>query len=305
TPAQTADTKLEEKFSKIESAPAATGAADDSKASTQDATAVATTDQKPLETSDAIDASEAEVDLEAAPESSGDFAKYKPLFAENPELKQILGREAALSELQGDTPWSEFKQIHEMVPTLADAETLTEEANNAREFGRIYRESPSEFVENLRESDANAFSKLALELPEILAKVDVNLWRQQAEAYIDPVLQNLYGIARSEKNEELVKAVQLVFQSLGISGRRAAPIANSEVEELKNKLKQRDEADQEAAYNDFRETTDSAIQEHTVSAIADALKQAAPTATEAQMKRMVQETYAALLKSLGGQPEFV
>src|SRR5215475_4626253 len=75
---------------------------------------------------------ETEVDLDQTPESSGDFPKYKPLFKENPELRQILGREKAFSELG---TFSEVKGIIERVPTLEDAETLAGQAENHRALG--------------------------------------------------------------------------------------------------------------------------------------------------------------------------
>src|SRR5256885_1361356 len=249
---------------------------------------------------------EAEVDLETAPETSGDFAKYKPLFKENPELRQILGQHKAYTEMRGEQPWEEFKQIHERVPTLTDAERLVEESEQAREFGRTYRENPVQFVEGLKTSDPHAFAKLVSDLPGILAKTDLNAWREQAATYIDPVLNNLYGIASRDKNEALAQAVQLVAQSLGIApGSRTSPASNPEVEELRKKLQEKEQSEGTQAFESFWGQTDSTVIERTVTEIESTLNKAAPNASPAQLKRMVKEVYDGTLSALGSQPQFV
>lgn len=305
-----ADT-LEQKFAKIESNAASAAAIPGTPSPSVETPATPpaavpgqeTPAEKPIE---GVEPEEAEVDLEAAPESSGDFSKYKPLFQENPELRQILGREKAFSEMQGEQPFSEFKEIHERVPTLADAERLVEESSNAREFGRTYRENPVQFVESLRQSDPNAFGKLISDLPNILAKTDVNSWRAQATSYLDPVLANLHGIAVRENNEALQQAVQLVAQSLGIApGSRTAAVGNSEVEELRKKLAEKENSEGQQAFQNFWSQTDAKVMDQSVSEIESTLKKIVPSATEPHMKRMVGEVYTNLLAALGAQPQFV
>lgn len=301
---------LEQKFAKIEGAAAS--------AATETVTPAATPAATPEETTAAVPPAEAtpgeqptegeqpeetEVDLEAVPETSGDFSKYKQYFKDAPELRQILGREKAFSEMQGEQPFSEFRRIHELIPTVTDAEKLVEEAENTREFGRIYRESPQEFVSNLRESDPNAFRNLAENLPDILAKVDVNLWREQATSYLEPVLSNLYN---QSKDEAFKQAVQLVYQELGLSGaRRTSPASNPEVEELKRQLAEKNKSESDQAFQSFWGQTDEAVINRTVTEIEGALKKALPTASEKQMRRMVNEAYSQTLESLGSQPQFV
>lgn len=311
-PAVPEQLSLEQKFAKIEGAAASAAVEEVKPAATPAVTpeetpaAVPPAEVTPPEEPTEGETPEAEVDLEAVPETSGDFGKYKGLFRENPELRQILGREKAFSEMQGEQPFSEFRRIHELIPTVMDAEKLVEEAENTREFGRIYRESPKDFISNLRESDALAFQKLASELPDILAKTDLNLWREQATSYLEPVLQNLFGIATQGKDEELIKAVQLVAQNLGITGgRRSSPIANPEVEELKRKLAEKEKSETSQAFESFWKQTDDKVIDRTLVDIEGALKKALPDATESQMKRMVNEAYSQTLESLGAQPQFV
>jgi len=304
-----ADT-LEQKFAKIESGTAS--AAVEPGTPTPSVEAPVTppaavpgqeTAEQPIE---GAEPEETEVDLETAPETSGDFAKYKPLFKENPELRQILGQHKAYTEMRGEQAWEEFKQIHERVPTLTDAERLVEESEQAREFGKTFRESPVQFVESLKQSDPHAFTKLVSDLPQILAKTDLNAWRDQAASYIDPVLNNLYGIAARDKNEALTQAVQLVAQSLGIApGRTASPASNPEVEELRKKLQEKEQAEGSQAFESFWSQTDSTVIERTVTEIESTLKKAAPNASEAQLKRMVKEVYSGTLEALSSQPQFV
>lgn len=302
---------LEQKFAKIESAASAAAEVPPvvTPATTPEETpaAVPGTEETPAEQpSEGEPTEETEVDLEAVPETSGDFTKYKPLFKENPELRQILGREKAFSEIQGEQPFSEFRRIHELIPTVTDAQQLVEEAENTREFGRIYRESPQDFVSNLRESDPYAFQKLANQLPDILAKTDVNLWREQATSYLNPVLQNLYSIATQSKDEELTKAVQLVAQQLGITGNRpSATAANPEVEELRRKLQEKEQSETSKEFDSFWGQTDNVVIERTVGEIEASLKKALPAATESQMRRMVNEAYSQTLETLGAQPQFM
>src|SRR5215469_14052740 len=131
---------------------------------------------------------EAEVDLDAKPESSGEYSKYKPLFKDNPELRNIIGREAAFSEL-GD--FSEVKGIIERIPTLEDAETMASASENLRSFGETFRSNPTDFFLTLRDNDASAASRLVSALPQVLAETDPSLYSEQARFYTSNVLDRL------------------------------------------------------------------------------------------------------------------
>jgi|SRR5882757_800853 len=246
---------------------------------------------------------EVEPNLEEQPETSGDFARYKPLFKEHPELRNILGREKAFSEL------GEFSVVREVMtrfPTVEDAETLVNDADTKREFSRSFREDQSTFISSLKESDPLAFQQLASKLPEILAETDLRLWQEQARAYIAPVLSNAFMIAQNQQDAELAKAVQMVSQALQMPLGAPAPRqeANPELERLRREAAERQTADKTAAFDSFWGQTDNAIIESTVGEIEKTLKTAVPQATPQQLKRMVGEVYSKTIETLGAQPQF-
>src|SRR5882672_12175639 len=100
---------------------------------------------------------EAEPDLDLIPEGSGDYEKFKKVFETHPELKSelkhIIGREKAFSEMAPNGSFSDTREILQRIPTVEDAETLTEQAENARSFGETFRSDRSTFIESLKESD--------------------------------------------------------------------------------------------------------------------------------------------------------
>ena len=248
---------------------------------------------------------ETEPNLEEQPETSGDFAKYKPLFKEHPELRQIVGREKAFSEL-GD--FSTVREVMSRVPTIEDAEVLVNDAENKRELGRTFREDRNTFVESLKESDPLAFQQFTKELPEILAQTDEGLWREQATAYTSTVLSNAYQIAGNAKDEELAKAVQLLSTALGMplgAARAAQPTSSPELEKLRREKAEREQNDAQAAFDSFWSQTDEVVITSTVGEIENSIKKAVPQATPAQLKRMVNEAYDRTLDNLKTQPQFV
>lgn len=246
---------------------------------------------------------EIEPNLEEQPETSGDFAHYKPLFKEHPELRNILGREKAFSEL-GD--FSTVREVMTRFPTVEDAETLVNDADTKREFSRSFREDQSTFISSLKESDPLAFQQLAHKLPEILAETDLRLWQEQARAYIAPVLSNAFTIAQSQQDTELAKAVQMVSQALQMPLGASAPRqeANPELERLRREKAEREQSDKSQAFDSFWGQTDNAIIESTVGEIEKTLKTAVPQATPQQLKRMVGEVYQKTIETLGAQPQF-
>lgn len=245
---------------------------------------------------------EQEPNLEETPETSGDFAKYKPLFKENPELRNIIGREQAFSSLGS---FSEVREIVQRIPTVADAEQLVADSESKRELGRTFREDPTTFVESLKESDPYAFQKLAQELPGVLAESDPAAWGAQARTYSNAVLTNLAQIAHQEGNQDLLTAIHVVAQKLGARlGAEPTPQrGNSEVERLRKQAQDRDEADKEAAFNTFWQSTDQVVIDDTVGQIEAAIKKALPSATQAQLQRMVKEGYDRTLELMNQQPQ--
>jgi hypothetical protein len=248
---------------------------------------------------------ETEPDLEAQPETSGDFAKYKPLFKDNPELRNIIGRERAYSEL-GE--FSEVREIVQRIPTIADAETLVSDAENKRILGQTFREDLPAFVESLKESDPLAFQNFAKQLPELLAETDEALWVEQARTYTGRVLSNAFSIAQSSGDAELQKAVDMVARSLGVSiGQQPSQPArgNSEVERLRRELADRNKQDADAEFDSFWNETDGAIISSATSEIESAIRKALPAVEDAQLGRMKKEAYEQVLGLLNAQPQTV
>lgn len=246
---------------------------------------------------------ETEPDLETQPESSGDFAKYKPLFKENPELRNILGREKAFSELG---QFSEVREIVQRIPTIADAETLVADAEAKRTLAQNFREDLPTFVESLKESDPLAFERFAKTLPDVLAETDEPLWVEQARTYTGRVLSNAFSIAQSSGDKDLQAAVDIVARSLGISiGQAAAQPqrGNSEVERLRKQIADRDKQDADSAFQTFWDETDGAIIGAATSEIEAAIKKALPSVEEAQLGRMKKEAYEQVLALLNAQPQ--
>lgn len=254
---------------------------------------------------------ETEPDLEAVPEGSGDYEKFKKVFESHPdlktELKQIIGREKAFSELAPNGSFSDVREILQRIPTVEDAETLTSQAENAKAFGEAFRGDRVSFVESLKESDPLAFQALATELPDILAQTDEKLYTEQARVYTNRVMSNTLAIAQQSGDAELLKAAQLVAQFLGVrpGDSPARPGAdNSEAARLRKQLQERDEADASSAFNSFWSQTDEVIINSGIAEVERTLKQALPNATPKQMQRMVKETWDKTLENLNAQPQF-
>jgi len=253
---------------------------------------------------------ESEPDLDAIPEGSGDYEKFKKVFESHPdlktELKHIIGREKAFSEMAPNGSFSDTREILQRIPTVEDAETLTEQAGHAQEFGRTLREDRAQFVESLKISDPLAFQALVSELPDLLAQTDEKLYESQARTFTNRVMTNTLALARQSGDEELFKAVQIVAQYLGVQHSEAFPRAadTSEAARLRKQLEERDQNDANQAFTSFWNATDEVIIGTTVAEIDRTLKQALPNATQKQLERMSKEVYAKTLETLNAQPQF-
>lgn len=253
---------------------------------------------------------EVEPNLDEVPEDSGDFEKFKDVLKAHPEvasqLKHIIGREKAFSEMAPNGSFGQMREILERIPTVADAEQLVADSESRREFGRMYREDAPGFVENLKKADPVAFQKFAQELPEVLKDTDPTMWSAQARIYVPEVLTSQALIAQQNGDQATLDACHLLAQKMGIRlGEQTAPPprANSEVERLRREAKEREQADQEAAFNTFWQSTDEVVINDTVGQIEAAIKKAVPSATEAQLKRMVKEGYDRTLELMNQQPQ--
>jgi len=246
---------------------------------------------------------EEEPNLEEAPESSGDFSKYKPLFKDNPELRNIIGREKAFSELGN---FSDVREIVSRIPTIEDAEVLTEQAENAKTFGETFRGDRVSFVESLKESDPLAFQALATELPDILAQTDEKLYAEQARSYTNRVLSNTLAIAQQGGDAEFLKAVQIVAQYLGVQPGSASlrTVDNSEASRLRRQLAERDQSDANQAFESFWSATDEAIISTSITELESVVKKALPNATQKQLEKINKEVWQKTLATLNAQPQF-
>ena len=266
-----------------------------------------TTEGQPVDTPATEPEQDQEPDLEVIPETSGDFPKYKELFKDHPELRQIVGRERAFSELAPGGSLAELREIVQRIPSVSDAEQLVADAEVKRSFGETFREDPTTFVESLKESDPYAFQNFATRLPEILAEAEPELYKQQAKAYTDQVLTNVLLYAQQAGNQALYDAVQLIARDgLGTRlGMQPAPVTrgNSELDKLRREKQEREQSDAQAQFTSFWNQTDNVVIETTTGEISSAIKKALPQATEAQTKRMVQEAYSKSLELINQQPQ--
>lgn len=253
---------------------------------------------------------EAEPDLDTVPEGSGDYDKFKKVFEAHPdlkgELKHIIGREKAFSELAPNGSFSDAREILQRIPTVEDAEQLTTQAENAKTFGETFRSDRVSFVESLKESDPLAFQALAAELPDILAQTDEKLYTEQARTYTNRVISNTLAIAHQSGDAKFLEAVQLVAQYLGVTPATAQPRAteSSEVARLRKQLAERDASEASSTAETFWSATDEAIISSATAELERVVKQALPNATPKQLERINKEVWNKTLETLNSQPQF-
>ncbi len=218
---------------------------------------------------DASEEEAGEPDIEEASPESGNFAKFKALYKEHPELRTIVGREAAMSELFPQ--FSEAKQIRELFPTVEDAERSVEDSRNLRQLSEDFRTNPPAYLEALKASDEYAFQKLVASLPSYLEH-DEQSYLTVARPIINNLFDNLYQ--KSHGNAEYQTALAAVAQSLGInlgSYRPTQAAGNPELERLKAQLSERETRDRETQVASFFQQADSEFADRTVADIDKAL----------------------------------
>ena len=244
---------------------------------------------------------ETEPDLDATPETSGDFAKYKPLFTEHPELRNIIGREKAFSELG---PFSEVREIVQRIPTLEDAETLASQAENLKEFSETFRGSPAQFAERLQELDKPAFVELvkALQSPEVLENVAPHLLRERVQSDVHRALEATYAQARTDEERAALQIVARMWNYREPAVPQQAPV-NSELEKLKREKAERENADRESRFNSFYAGTDDAIISTSVAEIQTGIRKAYPQVNEEQLKTLTERAWKNVTQSVNAQPQ--
>lgn len=262
---------------------------------------VATTEPPDSSTAPEADApveDASEPDIEEASPESGNFSKFKHLFKDNPELRAIVGREAALSELY--PTFSEAKQIRELIPTLEDAEKIVENSRALTQLSDDFRTNPSAYLDTLKHTDEYAFSKLVNALPAYLEN-DEQAYLGVARPIINNLFDNLHK--QSQGNADFQAHLTAVAQSLGINlgAYRAATPVNSEVDRLKAQLSEREQRDRTAQVETFFQSADSEFSERTIGDIDKAL---AKTGFSDRIKDTIKrEVWDATNEEMKSQPQ--
>lgn len=253
---------------------------------------------------------ETEPDLEQPSEGSGDYEKFKAVFESHPELKAdlkaIIGREKAFTELAPNGSFSEAREILTRIPSVADAEQIVTASENLRQLGQKFREDLPGFVEGLKESDSLAYTQFINKLPELLAETDDASYRQQSRTYNQTWIRNVAILAQQAGDQELLAAAQVLASkfNLQMNAEATAPSKDtSENARLKKLLAERDQQDSETRFNTFWSATDQEVMNSTVSQIETSINEALPNATQAQRQRMVKEAYDKTLELMNAQPQ--
>lgn len=240
-------------------------------------------------------------DIEEA--QSAELTKYKDVFKTHPELRAVVARHNALTELF--PRFSEARQLREWFPTMEEAESVVNSAENAREYGRVFRENPTEFLDSLRESDERAYRSVISKIPQVLRETDEGEFVNQARYYTNHAMSNLYAWAQQHGNQEITAALQ-TLASMGavqIGAPAAESRGNSEVERLKQQLAERDKADLSSQAQNFWNSVDQTFQETSVQAMETKLKEMFPRAKPADYEDMLSQAWQKLNERLDSQPQ--
>lgn len=250
-----------------------------------------------------------EAELEEASPESGNFGKFKDTYKTHPELRSIVGRESAFSELF--PKFSEAKQIREWFPTLEDAETMVQEAQSHRDTSKLFREDPEKYLDTLKSSDQLAYSQLILSLPQILSRMDQDTYAQHARTYSHSVLNQIAQFAHQNQNAELLTAVQRVaMEGLGVQlggpvfrQQSAKDNENPELTKLRAEKAEREKSDRDGQITTFKQTVESEYSEQVLGEIESMVKKSLPTVSEAQLKRIVPEIWQRVRGIVTNQPQ--
>ncbi len=213
-----------------------------------------------------------EPEIEESVESKP-FSEYKDAIQSHPELRTVLGREKAFSELF--PKFSEAKQLRDWFPSQEDAERIVDEANNLRTMGETFRNDPAGYMDSLRGSDPTAYQRLVESMPTYLSQADPNLYTAVARPIVNTVFDNLYDAAVAAGDKDFAsKLIEIANKGLGINlggYRPQTNTANSETERLRQQLKERDDRDRQSGYQSFVQETDDAFSSAVMQHIDDVL----------------------------------
>lgn len=272
---------------------------------------------------------EPEPDLEARPElPEGSYHKYgkaqivgedgksTPLFKAFPELRGVIGRHEAYSDLG---TISELRDLRTKFPSNEDAEHIVGNSQEFEKWGGEYLDNPAAFLETLQTADQQAFEKLAAELPKFVATQFPEVARRQASQTIESTLRHWQTTAEQARDEELAAAISLVAERAGVNLRFAPPAPsaeNSEVSRLRKQLADRENADKIATFkgfassveSDFTESVLAEIQAQTIKSFPQLQEQGtdAPSVAaskKSDLKDIVREMWQELQDALDNQPQ--
>lgn len=242
-----------------------------------------------------------ETELEEAHADSGNFGKFKDAIKLHPELRDIIGAEAAFRRLCPS--FQTFKQIMEWVPDLESGQQLVDQAEQARRLGTSFREDPQAFLDSLRESDSNAYTNFVARVPELLAHTDERMYTEQARHYVSNALTNLDAIARQTGNKDLLTAVGIIAQQVGIvpgqpnlssfSKASSERSSDPEVTRLRKQLEEREQRDAQDRLITFTQSVNSTYQTTITDAITSTVKGSIQNyeLSDGQLRRIVGEIY--------------
>lgn len=243
---------------------------------------------------------ETEVDLDEVPERSI-HSKYSDAYKLHPELRSKVARHDAFTELFPD--FQEARQLAEMIPTLADAERMVEEATQYRQSAETLQTDPGAYIDGLRERDPIAYTKLISSLPEHLAATDQRSYVEHARYFVNLALENIYQDAVSARDEAAVNSIRSVAQMWGVNlgfGAHAVSQRNDpttiELEKLRKEKAERDRSEQSERVTEFKASVDESFQEQSKAAIgalvdksgfSDTIKATITTAVWSQLQEQL------------------
>ena len=253
---------------------------------------------------------EKEPDLEerpALPEDAFHKLREDGTFKAHPELRGIIGRHEAYSEL-GTV--AEFRQLRETFPTLEDVEKVTQAAEELRVASETYRDDPAAFVENLREIDAGAFTKLTLEFPKVVAQLDPQAYVTLRSQVFEDALDLLRDSAERDDNQEFLTQLEAVAvvalgRSLSAKSRVAArpDPRDAEVTRLKKDKEDRERSDRQQEFQSFHSTVETSYMNQCLVDIEALVTKTFPGIVEDDKKDVVREVWDKLQETLTAQPQ--
>lgn len=253
---------------------------------------------------------EPEPDLEERPALPEDaFHKYREdgTFKAHPELRSVLGRHEAYSEL-GSV--SELRSLRETFPTQEDVEQVTHAAEELKAASESFRTDPAAFAENLREIDAGAFQKLALEFPKVVAQLDPQIYSTVRIRMFEESLNHIYGHAEYGQDAELLEqleavAIKALGHGLSTQPRSAAlpDPRDAELTRLRREKDERGQSDRQGAFQQFHADVEGEYMQQSLTDIEAMVVKAFPGIVEEDKKDIIHETWDKLQETLTAQPQ--